>query len=150
MGTVAPETFSAAMRPEGVSLYPLVCGSLAMPAAVRCVRLYLGDLDLSVRLDLGNDHVLGRLRGPNADSAQWPPVRQEPGRHPSRTRRPRMDRNGCAPRAGTGPRGSPRRTEYEVVVDSIVVAQQVGTITCEQAAVLSELIGRYERRRPSR
>lgn len=70
MGTVAPETFSAAMRPEGVSLYPLVCGSLAMPAAVRCVRLYLGDLDLSVRLDLGNDHVLGRLRGPNT-SEQW-------------------------------------------------------------------------------
>jgi hypothetical protein len=37
--------------------------------------------------------------------------------------------------------------EYEVVVDSIVVAQQAGTITSEQAALLSELIGRYERRR---
>jgi hypothetical protein len=41
-------------------------------------------------------------------------------------------------------------TEYEVVVDSIVVAQQVGTITSEQAALLSDLIGRFEHRRPRR
>jgi hypothetical protein len=37
--------------------------------------------------------------------------------------------------------------EYDVVVDSIVVAQQVGTITEEQAAKLNDMIGQYEQRR---
>ena len=41
-------------------------------------------------------------------------------------------------------------TEYEVVVDALVGAQQVGTISSEQAALLSDLIGRYEHRRPRR
>ena len=41
-------------------------------------------------------------------------------------------------------------TEYEVVVDALVGAQQVGTISSEQAALLSDLIGRYERRRLTR
>src|SRR2546421_1833648 len=41
-------------------------------------------------------------------------------------------------------------TEYEVVVDALVGARQVGTISGEQAAVLSDLIGRYECRRLTR
>ena len=36
--------------------------------------------------------------------------------------------------------------EYEVAVDSLVGAEQDGTLTSEQAALLSDLIGRYERR----
>jgi hypothetical protein len=37
--------------------------------------------------------------------------------------------------------------EHEVVVDSLVRAEQEGTITAEQAARLSDLVGRYESRR---
>jgi hypothetical protein len=36
--------------------------------------------------------------------------------------------------------------EHEVVVDSLVGAEQEGTITAEQAARLSDMLGRYERR----
>ncbi|GIJ51371.1 hypothetical protein Val02_82570 [Virgisporangium aliadipatigenens] len=36
--------------------------------------------------------------------------------------------------------------EYEVVVDLLVVAEQEGRITAEEAARLSNYIGRYERR----
>lgn len=39
------------------------------------------------------------------------------------------------------------RIEYETAVDSIVAAQQIGRITGEEAAKLSELIGNYELRR---
>ncbi|MDZ5494239.1 MULTISPECIES: hypothetical protein [Micromonospora] len=35
--------------------------------------------------------------------------------------------------------------EHEVVVDSLVGAEQEGTITAEQAARLSDMVGRYER-----
>jgi hypothetical protein len=48
-------------------------------------------------------------------------------------------------------RGNIRTTaEYEIVVDSIVAGQQVGRITSQQAALLSDLIGHYERRRHNR
>ena len=36
------------------------------------------------------------------------------------------------------------RIEYEIAVDSIVAAEQIGRITREQASKLSELIGNYE------
>jgi hypothetical protein len=40
--------------------------------------------------------------------------------------------------------------EYEVAVDSVVVAQQVGRINEDQAAALSAMIGRYEQRQTRR
>jgi hypothetical protein len=36
------------------------------------------------------------------------------------------------------------RAEYDVIVDSLVVAQQDGRISVDQASRLSEMIGRYE------